>query len=214
MIFLKKKKNDCFTKVKKCGKLKEWNYSFVFIHLSPKLIRLLVRTIRFCFGFMTKRCHLVPICVSLFPLRKQKRNNSLLDEEWKYYYDDILGKKDIHHSYLYMTIIFIHIYNKGGRADQSPSYRVGKRLIFVWKNLQWLKTPRPGHHPHPGILALPSVYTDSPTASVSKALHLRNTFLVLGVVSAWGSVENTTFYTGWGDAASLSDPNSCFSYCS
>ena len=34
----------------------------------------------------------------------------------------------MHHSYLYMTIIFIHIYNKGGRADQSPSYRVGERF--------------------------------------------------------------------------------------
>lgn len=66
-------------------KLKMWEIKrvklFVFIHLSPKLICLLVRTIRFCFGFMTKRCHLVPICASLFALRKQKRNNSLLEEE-------------------------------------------------------------------------------------------------------------------------------------
>lgn len=152
------------------------------------------------------------LCLTLSS-KKTKRETSLLEEEWKYYYDMIyLERKTSSVIFIHDHHTHTHIYNKVDRADRSPCYQVGERFdLSVWKNCSGLRFPSwaspPCSHPRP----LPSVYTDSSTVSASKALHLRNTVLVLEV---WFQPEvqlKTLHFTqSWGDTASLKWPKFLF----
>lgn len=94
------------------------------------------------------------------------------------------------------TATFISTYNEDGRADQPlRCSKYGNYLISVWETFQGLNTPLPGQHPCPITLPLLLLCTlILLRQTLQKIHHMRNAFLVSGVVSVPSSAENTVFY--------------------